>query len=231
MQPPFQPDTLLADPGDAELAQRAGSREEAAFRAIMGRYNARLYRIARSILRNDAEAEDVVQETYVRAFTHLHTFRGEASFGTWLTRIAMNEALGRRRRSTAREETTGLTVREEEDAPSESARSDDPERTMAQREIRRLVEAAIEGLPERYRLVLVARVIEGMSVEETAGLLAVSGEAVKVQLHRARSLLRAELERQIGPLVLDAFPFAGARCARFTEATLARLAAEPQISA
>jgi len=192
----------------------------------MQRYNTRLYRIARSILRNDSEAEDAVQEAYVRAFTHLGTFRGESSLGTWLTRIAMNEALGRRRRERP---TMELTTMETHPANSEivplhhPAPGDNPERTVAQQEIQRLVEMTIDDLPERYRLVLITRVLEGMSVEETATLLALSVETVKTQLHRARTLLREELEKQIGPLVLGAFPFAGPRCEPLTEAVLKRL--------
>jgi RNA polymerase sigma-70 factor (ECF subfamily) len=211
---------------DAELVRRASARDETAFRTIMQRYNRRLYRIARSVLRSDSEAEDVVQETYVRAFTHLRTFRGESSLGTWLARIALNDALGRLRRERPTMEWAAVEASltgGEAIAFPQGVTGDNPERTMAQQEILRLVEVAIDQLPEKYRLVLVTRVIEGMSVEETANLLELSIETVKTQLHRARALLRARLEEQIGPLVPGAFPFADRRCERLTEAVLRRL--------
>jgi RNA polymerase sigma-70 factor (ECF subfamily) len=210
---------------DAELVRRAVAGEGSAFRAIMQRYNQRLYRIARSILRNDAEAEDAVQEGYLRAFTHLDGFRGESSLSTWLSRIIMNEALGRLR---ARRPTVELTAETQESAaqiipfPNASA-SDDPEKTMAQRELLRLVEQATNALPEDFRIVFVTRVIEGMSVEDTAELLGIKPETVKTRLHRARKLVREQLDRQIGPVLMDAFPFAGRRCERMTSAVMQRL--------
>jgi RNA polymerase sigma-70 factor, ECF subfamily len=226
----YQPPSLLpaADFDDEELARRASERDAMAFRTIMQRYNTRLYRIARSILRSDSEAEDVVQETYVRAFTHLRTFRGESSLGTWLSRIAMNEALGRLRRE--RPQVEWATVESgtaESTAFDLAAVKDNPEQTMARQEIRRMVEMAIDRLPEKYRIILITRAIQGMSVEDTAELLDLRIETVRIRLHRARALLRAEMEKQIGPLVLGAFPFAGARCERLTETVLRRLGLEP----
>jgi len=222
-QPPEEFTTGL---DDAELVRRATERDPIAFRTIMQRHNTRLYRIARGILRNDSEAEDVVQESYIRAFTHLATFRGEASLGTWLARIVMNEALGRRRREPPTVEWTTMetdATGNENSLLRQAAFGASPERTIAQQEIQRLVEAAIDDLPEKYRMVLLTRAVEGMSVEETASLLSLTTETVRTQLHRARSLLRVALEKQIGPLVLGAFPFAGARCERLTEAVLRRL--------
>src|SRR5947209_11434798 len=159
---------------DAALVQRARDRDEAAIRALMQANNRRLYRLARGILRNDAEAEDVVQETWVRAFTHLDGFRGESSFATWLSRIAMNEALGRLRRARPNIEWTTLppgTLEAQVIQFPNSALSEDPEKTMAQREIRHVVEHAIDELPEAFRIVFITRVMEGMNVEETAELL------------------------------------------------------------
>src|SRR5207244_5290537 len=136
--------------GDTELVRRALARDEAAVRAIMQANNRRLYRLARGLLRNDSEAEDVVQDTYVRAFTHLEQFRGDSSLSTWLSRIAMNEALGRLRRQRPGVEWSEL----EKNAPQAQiipfplASSDDPEKSMAQRELRDVVEHAIDGLPE-----------------------------------------------------------------------------------
>jgi RNA polymerase sigma-70 factor, ECF subfamily len=211
---------------DEDLVRLARARDEAAVRAITRRYNRRLFRIARSILRNDAEAEDVVQETYVRAFTGLDMFRGDAAFGTWITRIAMNEALGRlrRRRPTVDWETYGANRNQAEiiHFPA-SAASSDPEKTMAQSEVRAVLERAIDELPDAFRAVFVARVVEGMSVEETSDLFGLQTETVKTRLHRARVLLRAELDKQLGPALTSSFPFGGRRCERMTETVVHRI--------
>ena len=220
------PKAAPAAAADIELVRRALSRDEAAVRAIIKANNRRLYRLARGILRNDNEAEDVVQETYVRALTHLADFRGESSLSTWLSRIAMNEALGRLRRQRPGVEISSLPSGTLEaqiiQFPLLSA-TDDPERTMAQREIQHVVEGAIDELPEPFRMVFITRVIEGMNVEETADILGLKPETVKTRLHRARTMLRDNVERKIGPVVMEAFPFAGHRCDRLTEAVLKRL--------
>jgi RNA polymerase sigma-70 factor (ECF subfamily) len=220
------PSTSRARADDNELVRRALARDEAAVRAILKANNQRLFRIARGILRNDAEAEDVVQETYVRALTHLEGFRGASSLSTWLSRIAMNEAMGRLRgRRTSAEWSSQQQHRAEAEIipfPT-SIVSDDPEKSMAQREIQLVVERAIDELPQAFRLVFVTRVIEEMTVEETATLLGLKPETVKTRLHRARAMLRENVERKIGPVVLEAFPFAGRRCERLTEAVLKRL--------
>jgi RNA polymerase sigma-70 factor (ECF subfamily) len=211
---------------DAELVARARARDEAAIRIIMQTNNRRLYRLARGILRNDGEAEDVVQETYVRAFTHLESFRGDSSFSTWLGRIAINEALGRLRRQRANVEWTSLppgTLEAQIIPFPNAAASDDPEKSMAQREIQHVVEHAIDELPEAFRIVFITRVIEGMNVEETAEILGLKPETVKTRLHRARTMLRDNVEKKIGPVVMEAFPFAGKRCERLTDAVLKRL--------
>ncbi|HET7192949.1 MAG TPA: RNA polymerase sigma factor [Pseudolabrys sp.] len=211
---------------DEDLVRMARERDEAAVRAITKRYNRRLFRIARSILRNDAEAEDVVQETYVRAFTGLDMFRGDAAFGTWITRIAMNEALGRlrRRRPTVEWESYGANRNQAEiiHFPASAAGSD-PEKTMAQGEIRAVLERAIDELPDAFRSVFVARIVEGMSVEETADLFGLLPETVKTRLHRARVQLRAELDKQLGPALTSSFPFGGRRCERMTETIVRRI--------
>jgi RNA polymerase sigma-70 factor (ECF subfamily) len=207
---------------DNELVRRALARDEAAIRAILKANNQRLFRIARGILRNDAEAEDVVQETYVRALTHLEGFRGDSSLSTWLSRIAMNEAMGRLR---GRRTSNPLQHRSEAEIipfPASTA-TDDPERSMAQREIQLVVERAIDELPQPFRMVFVTRVMEEMTVEETSTLLGLKPETVKTRLHRARAMLRENVERKIGPVALEAFPFAGRRCERLTEAVLKRL--------
>lgn len=213
-------------PAEAELVRRARARDEAAIRSIMQANNRRLYRLARGILRNDGEAEDVVQETYVRAFTHLDDFRGDSSLATWLARIAVNEALGRLRRQRPAVEWTSLppgTLEAQIIQFPHSAPSEDPEKSVAQREIQRVVEQAIDELPEAFRIVFITRVVEGMNVEETAGILGLKPETVKTRLHRARTMLRDNVEKKIGPVVMEAFPFAGKRCERLTDAVLKRL--------
>lgn len=209
---------------DAELVRRTLARDETAARAIMTANNRRLYRLARGILRDDAEAEDVVQETYVRAFTHLAEFRGDSSLATWLSRIAINEALGRLRQNRPTVELASLpegTV-EAEIIPFPLA-TEDPEKSMAQREIREVVEHAIDELPAAFRLVFIARVVEGLTIEETANLYGLKPETVKTRLHRARNMLRDNVEQKIGPVIMGAFPFAGRRCERLTGAVLKRL--------
>ncbi|MER8865560.1 RNA polymerase sigma factor [Mesorhizobium sp. M0751] len=218
------PAALTATPAasdDMQLVGRALARDGDAFRTIIKTHNQRLYRLARGVVRNDSEAEDIVQETYVSAFAHLESFRGDASLATWLSRIVINEALGRlrkRRRMVAMPENPQAEIIRFPLNPS-----DDPERTMAQRQILELVERATDSLPDVYRMVFVARVIEGLSIEETAELLGVRPETIKTRLHRARALVRKALDDQIGPVLLDAFPFAGRRCERLTNAVMQRL--------
>jgi len=211
---------------ESELVLAAQARRPEAIRAIIKRYNQRLYRLARAIVGDDAEAEDVLQEAYLRAFAAIGGFRGEAALGTWLSRITVNEALGRLRRRRRRVRLNTELARPEQayviPFPLAVA-TDDPERTMAQRQILDLVERASDNLPEAYRVVFVARVVEGLSVEETAEALGVRPATVKTRLHRARTLVRQDLEAQIGPLLLEAFPFAGRRCDRLTEAVMAKL--------
>src|SRR6201994_4251450 len=157
MQSASTPKAAPAAAGDTELVKRALAREEAAVRAILKANNRRLYRLARGILRNDSEAEDVVQETYVRAFTHLDSFRGDSSLSTWLARIAMNEALGRLRRQRPNVEWTTLPpgTLEAQIIQFPLSATSDPEKTMAQREIQHVVEHAIDDLPEAFRIVFI----------------------------------------------------------------------------
>ena len=213
---------------EMDLIARALGRDEAAIRAIIKQHNRRLFRIARSVVRDDGDAEDVLQEAYVRAFSALANFRGEASLATWLSRIVLNEALQRLRGQ--RNVTLMAEVPEPKmDAqvipfPLSSNQILDPEKSMAQRELFALLEQAIDQLPDDFRLVLMARTIEGMSIEETAELLGLKPETVKTRLFRARALLRTALAEHIGPLFTDAFPFDGRRCESMAEAVVARLA-------
>jgi RNA polymerase sigma-70 factor (ECF subfamily) len=213
--------------GERKLVERAKNGDQLAFRAIMEQNNRRLYRVARAVMKNDTEAEDVVQETYLHAFSSLSKFRGESSLATWLTRIALNEALGHKRKQRAT-----VTLESVETAQQTSAQiiqfpamntETDPERSAAQSEIRKLLERAMDALPEPFRLVFVMRDVEEMSIEETASHLDIRPETVKTRLHRARRLLRQSLDGQLSSSLKGAFPFAGARCARITEAVLSRL--------
>jgi RNA polymerase sigma-70 factor (ECF subfamily) len=220
---PAQPAVL----NESELVRRVRVRDEPAIRAIIQRHNRRLYRIARGILRDDSEAEDAVQETYLKAFSRFDEFRGDAGVGTWLCRIVMNESLGRlrRRRPTVDCDTMderGTGTAEVIRLPFAAARPD-PERATAQRQIQQLLEHAIDELPEDFRMVLVARVIEEMSVEETAVLLDIRPETVKARLHRARHRLRTSLEGRIGPVLKDVFPFEDPRCERIADNVVRQL--------
>ncbi|MGH9809193.1 MAG: RNA polymerase sigma factor [Terriglobia bacterium] len=214
---------------ERDLITRALGKDKAAVRTIIRQNNRRLFRVARSILKNDWEAEDAVQEAYVRAFTHLSEFEGKSSLNTWLTRIVVNEALGRLRRRKPTVDIAdfeaGMTDAEGADVvpfPLTSPQPD-PERAMAQGQIRNLLEEAIDALPDAFRIVLVARVIEQMSVEETAELYGLRPETVQTRLHRARTMLRKDLEQQFGPLLTDTFPFGGRRCERMADNVIARL--------
>ena len=217
---------------DGELLSLVRQGEGEAFRAIMQRYNRRLYRIARGVMRDDAEAEDVVQEAYMRAYTALGDFRGESGLATWLTRIVLNEAMGRLRRRRPTEELEVLDSIPQESRvvmfPGVSAMSD-PETAAARAEIRRMLERAVDELPDPFRLVFVMRDVDGMSIEETAAHLDIRPETVKTRLHRARRLLREHLDETLASVLKDTFPFEGARCARINDAVMARLglAGEP----
>ena len=211
---------------DAELVAHALARDGRAFRAIMTRYNQRLYRLARGIVGRASEAEDVVQEAYVHAFRSLDSFRGDSALSTWLSRIVINEALGRLRKQKREGKVTNLEAAQAEIIQFPGNASDDPERTMAQRQILHLVEEATDHLPATFRAVFVARVIEGLSMEETAELLGIKPETVKTRLYRARQMVRKELDAQIGPVLMNAFPFAGRRCDRLKDAVMQRLGLE-----
>jgi RNA polymerase sigma-70 factor (ECF subfamily) len=215
---------------DSDLVALVLAGDGPAFAAIMTRYNQRLFRVARGVVRDEAEAEDVLQEAYVRAFAALPDFRGEAGLGTWLTRIVLNEALGRLRR---RRPTEQLDVLDQDAQTGDSrvvmfpgVNAPNPEAAAARSEVRRLLERAIDDLPEAFRLVFVMRDIEEMSIDETAANLAIRPETVKTRLHRARRLLRKNLDDKLSTVLRDTFPFQGARCARITQAVMARLGLE-----
>jgi RNA polymerase sigma factor (sigma-70 family) len=210
----------IEDLDDAGLVERARQRDPAAFWLIIKRHNQRLHRIARAVLDDDTEAEDVLQETYIHAFTHLSQFRAEARLSSWLTRIALNEALGRRRQ---RRPSVDIIAIEGMVAPF-SAHKPDPEEAAALAEIRSLLERAVSGLPEPFRIVFIMRDVEEMSIEETALLLGLRPQTVSTRLHRARRLLREALGDKLATVFTDTFLFAGARCDRLAQSVLDRIA-------
>lgn len=220
-------DAAVRAASESSLVARALGGDATAFRVIIESHNRRLFRLARTVMKDDTEAEDVVQETYLRAFANLSTFRGEASLATWLTRIALNEALGRKHKQRPAVTLETLEVMQKTGGqiipfPNMNTGAD-PERSAAQSEIRKMLERAVDGLPEAFRLVFVLRDVEEMSIEETAAYLGIRAETVKTRLHRARRMLRESLDGQLASTLKDAFPFGGARCARLTEMVLKRL--------
>ncbi|API55722.1 RNA polymerase subunit sigma (plasmid) [Rhizobium leguminosarum] len=213
---------------DADLVPLAKMGDEPAIRTIVQRHNQRLFRTARAIIRNDAEAEDVVQAAYVKAFTNLATFRGDAQLSTWLTRITLNEALGRVR---ARKNTTGLgEIDMQTMAPGgevlqfpSSLSATDPETELSRSQARHLLENAVDELPDDFRAVFVLRDIEGMSTDEAASYLGIRPETAKTRLHRARNMMRQSIEKQLSGAFSALFPFDGARCAFMADRVIAAL--------
>lgn len=214
--------------GEAELVERARRGEREAFRAIMQRCNQRLFRTARSVVRDDNEAEDVLQEAYLRAFAAIGRFRGEAGILTWLTRITLNEARGRlrRRRSVVDidEIEAAQAGRGQVLAFPAAGMATDPEADAARAQMRRLLESAVDELPEAFRTVFIMRDVEECSIEETAASLGLKPETVKTRLHRARRQLRRALDEKLSASLGSAFPFLGARCQSITDKVLARMA-------
>jgi RNA polymerase sigma-70 factor, ECF subfamily len=205
-------------PADPELIQLVLGGERDRFEVLVRRHNQRLYRIVRAILRNDSEAEDCVQHAHMTAFRQLAQFRGEASYATWLTRIAVNEAFARIRRSKDHV-LVSLDVAGGDAARSTTAT---PEDETYQHELGRLLERHIDDLPDGLRVVFMMREVEELDTAETASLLGLSEAAVRVRLHRARGALQASLTGAM-TAASDAFRFAGERCERITRSVLATL--------
>ena len=206
---------------DEEVVARVKAGETALFEVIMRRYNQRLYRVARSILGDEGEAEDVMQQAYVNAYVHLSQFAERARFSTWLTKIAVYEALSRaRRRRRAALDPLPDTEEGEEMLPSHAP---DAEHQVYAKEMQGFVEAAIAAMPEVYRTTFVLREVEGMSVSEVATCLDVSTDTVKTRLHRARARLRDDLCRRARSSASEVFPFHLTRCDRLVAAVMAQL--------
>ena len=219
------PAAAAAGDSDPALVSRAAAGDARAFEALMRRYNRTLFRTARAILRDDAEAEDALQEAYLQAYRSLGSFRAEAKLSTWLARIVANEALMRLRKHTRRAE---IVPMQSADAPEveqvmESDTDNAPDTRAARGEMRRLLEAQIDALPEAYRTVFMLRAVEELSAEETATVLDIPPATVRTRLFRARSLLREALAQKIDLACEDAFSFAGERCDRVVASVLVRL--------
>jgi RNA polymerase sigma-70 factor, ECF subfamily len=207
--------------GDDQLVELAKTQDPHAFEVLMRRYNRRLFRIARSVLRHDAAAEDAVQEAYIRAFTHLNRYKPAGRFDAWLTRIAFNEALMNRRK--LRNE---VSLEDVDERVLQGADQDDGE-TGAEHvdtaSARRLLEQAVDALPEHFRTVFMLRAVEQLSIHDTAACLGLSAATVKTRMHRANLRLRADLTRRLRRQSVSIFEFDGARCDRIVFAVHARL--------
>jgi RNA polymerase sigma-70 factor (ECF subfamily) len=211
---------IAAIPSAAELADevivdRVRSGDTALYEILVRRHNQRLYRTIRAILRDDRDVEDVMQQAYLDAYMHLDQFRGTAKFATWLTRIAVNRAIrngqGERRKLAlvaSESDATGLAI-EHAAAPGL-----DPEHSMYGHELKTVLESLVDGLPDPFRVVFVMREVEGLSTAETAAALDINEDTVKTRLHRAKRLLRDQLDRRLGPAASEIYPFHLTRCDR-----------------
>jgi len=214
-------DAVDGSASDEALVARARAHDTTAFELLMRRHNQRLYRVVRALLRDGPEIDDVIQQAYLRAFQHLDQYTGAAPWSTWICRIAINEALTRLRQG---HRFISIDSASEDGMANRcKAPEADPERAAAGREFGRLVEHAIDALPEMYRAVLIMREIEGMTVVETAAALDVEEGVIKTRLHRARAALRSAIEGRVGEQMENAYTFGNARCDAVVAAVLARL--------
>jgi RNA polymerase sigma factor (sigma-70 family) len=215
---------LGVDTDDAELARRIAAGDRAAFELLMRRHNRRLYRLARATLRDEAEAEDALQEAYLSAYRSIGRWRGEAALSTWLSRLVVNECLDRLRRQGRRHNIVPIVSASDAEPDLMSATTHDvPERALVRAEMRALLERKLDELPEVFRTVFVLRCVEELSVEETAQSLGIPEATVRTRQFRARSLLRESLARELDLAERDVFAFGGWRCDRIVEKVLERL--------
>jgi RNA polymerase sigma factor (sigma-70 family) len=225
---------LASDGGaamDQQLVARVADGDQTAFESLMRKYNGRLFRIARAILKDDSDAEDVLQDAYLDVYRHIQDFRGDSQVGTWLTRIVINQALMRLRKEKRRSVIVpfrGVRTDEVErgEADVVDDRAESPASRVLRAEIRRILERRIDELPLSFRTVFVMREVEDMSVQETAECLGISPGTVRTRLFRARGLLRESLARELDIAAADVFGFAGARCDRIVAAVLTRAQSE-----
>lgn len=212
---------------DAEVVRRVRDGEPALFEILMRRHNQRLYRAARSVVKDESEVEDVMQQAYINAYTHLHQFEERSLFSTWMTRITLNEAFARRRK--LQQSASLADVLPDFDSERGAAMDTmtspepDPERRAYTEELHRVLEEAVDALPDAYRTVFMLREIEGLSTTETGDGLDLSEEAVKTRLHRARAMIRHSVTERIGAVAGGAFEFRAPRCDRVVAAVLAAI--------
>jgi RNA polymerase sigma factor (sigma-70 family) len=228
MKPALRNDTA-ADTPDDELARRVAGGETAAFAVLMRRHNRALFRIARAILRDDAEAEDALQEAYIKGYQSLGSFRGESRLSTWLGRVVANEALMRLRKHARRSEIVPLhagATLDDINQISDGSMEKGPEMSAQRAQMRKLLEKRIDALPDAYRPVFVLRAVEECSVEETAAILEIPEATVRSRFFRARSLLREALAQEMDVACQDAFGFAGDRCDRIVARVMQRIGGE-----
>jgi RNA polymerase sigma-70 factor (ECF subfamily) len=208
---------------EKEIVRRVRAGETGLFELLFRRHRQRVYRVARAIVRDDAEAADVVQEAYLRAYTHLDQFAGRATFSTWLTKIAVYLAWNRARLRGRQKERRAVPAGGGDAAEVEIAAGSDPERQAFGKEVKMILETAIDTLPDRYRAIFMMREVEEMSTAETAECLNLSQDTVKTRLHRARALLREKLYSSVGPLGAETFRFGGSNCQRMWEALFLKM--------
>jgi RNA polymerase sigma-70 factor (ECF subfamily) len=222
-----QVDLVRQELDDASLAARVQAGDPAAFELLMRRHNRRLYRLARSMLRNAADAEDALQDAYLGAYQNIGAFRGEASLATWLSRVVVNQCLARLRRQARRDNIVPMVAMgglDEQEAPAMPADDKDaPDRALIRAELRAVLERKLDELPEAFRTVFVLRSVEELSVEETARTLDLPEATVRSRHFRARSMLRESLALDIDIAERDVFSFDGERCDRIVASVLRRL--------
>lgn len=213
--------------GDAELARRCAARDRGAILHVITANNQRLFRTAWSILKSRPDAEEAVQAAYLSAFSNIGSFEGRSALSTWLTRIVVNEALGRRRSEERRRrqlEEKGVAVLDDyREALMRGSQAETPDAAVAREEVRKLLEKAVADLPDSFRTVFVMREVEGLSSEETAEILGIPLATVKTRLFRSRRRLRELLAPELSSVLSGTFPFAGGDCAALAERVLARL--------
>ena len=212
---------------DTEIVRRVRAGENALFEILMRRHNHRVYRVVHAVVKDEADVEDVMQQAYISVFTHLHQFEERSQFSTWLIRIALHEAFGRRRQMQRSASVAPIRSDVEDDRgdfmDTLTSPQADPEREAYAQELRHLLEAAVDTLPETYRTVFMLRDIEGLNTSETGGGLGLGDEAVKTRLHRARAMIRRAVTMRIGHGATTAFEFHAPRCDRVVAAVLARI--------
>jgi RNA polymerase sigma-70 factor (ECF subfamily) len=200
---------------DEEVVDRVRAGDTGLYELLMRRYNQRLFRVVRSVITDDVEAEDALQEAWVRAYEHLDQFAGRARFSTWVTKIALYEALARVRKA--------ARFTEYEEGRGEDVMPDNPEKSAIRAELARTLQAAVDRLPDSYRAVFVLREVEQLSTAETAESLELSEEAVKTRLHRSRAMLRRDLESSLGPATAETYAFLGPRCDNMVARVMERI--------